>query len=80
MKLFLTILKALGLRKEPTVEMITKPMGKIVAQLNDFAAVQFEAAKVEEDRAEALKKTAEERKSASVEAEALAKRYMQLTA
>lgn len=79
MNLLKVLLTVLGLKRETSIDSITKPMSKIVAKLENFAVAQADAAKTAEQRASELAAEAAERVAAAKQAEALASRYSSLT-
>ena len=79
MTLLMKLLVALRLRKEPTIETITSPMGKIVAKLTAYAEAQKAQADLDAEAALKLKEQSDAEAKAAQEALALSARYSALT-
>lgn len=80
MKFLNAILTFFGVKREPTIQNIIRPMSRIVAQLDKFSAEQTACACSAREAAERQLKESAEREAAAREAADLAKRYSTLTA
>lgn len=74
-----TILKLLGLKKEPTIESITSPMAKIVSRLEQYAVEQSKRAEADEKLAAELIEKSRRESACATDARCLADRYSSLT-
>jgi len=79
MRIVIALLKTLGLYREPTIDSITSPIGKIVDRLNAFAAEQNTLADSNRIAATNLLTQAHTASAAATHAFALADRYADLT-
>lgn len=79
MKTLTLLLALLGIKREVSIEKITKPMARIVSKLEDYAAEQTLRSQADAETAANLLKKSEEETKAAEEARALATRYSSLT-
>lgn len=79
MNLLNSLLSLIGLGGKPSIAKITKPMQKIVTDLERFAVVKSENSAVNADKAAELLTRSKEEAEAAVDARKLASRYSSLT-
>ena len=77
--LILKLLIVLGLKREDSIETITKPMAAIVSKLTSYAEEQVKRSEADKVAAEELLKKSKAEGAAAADAVALASRYSALT-